>query len=503
MNSAAQTIGKIVDLVSDREWRIDNLYHVQDAQGRVVRFVRNDSQRELWHGMWWLNLILKDRQRGFSTLIAMFILDSCMFSANTQAGIVDVSLPDAKKKLQKIKFAYSMLPEYLQEANPLTSDNKEYLQWHNGSRVDVSTSHRGGTLQILHVSEFGKISARRPDVAKEIISGAMNTLTTECFIFVESTAEGRGGKFYEMCKHAENLMLSGSVLTTLDFKFFFFGWWMGRRNELDHIGVVIPQETEKYLDAIEAKLNVKLTNRQRCWYHKKMVQQGDLMKREFPSTPDEAFESAIDGAYYGIAMSRARKEKRITAVPYDEGFPVYTWWDLGMDDSTTIIFRQIIGMQNRIIDYVEDSGEGLAWYVKQLKERPYLYERHDLPHDVKVRELGTGIKRQDKLIELGLVNINVVHRPRDIDAVLDGIEACRTLLSTCWIDESKCAKLIDCLENYTKEWDEKAGAFRRSPLHNWASHGADALRTGAVAAKSESFFKSSGIDRNARRDWFC
>lgn len=480
------SVEAIKGLLADREWRMDNLYRIQDKGGQVIPFRRNESQLKFWEEMWWLNVILKDRQRGFSTLVAIFFLDTCVFTPHTQAGIIDITLPDAKKKLDKMRFAYDGLPAFVKDVVPLVTDAKETLEWGNGSRVDVSTSHRGGTLQLLHVSEYGKIAARKPDVAREIRTGAFNTVAPGNLIVVESTAEGREGDFYEMCKEGQDMRDTGAQLTLLDFKFHFFGWWMGTENVLPAHAVSVSAEMTEYLDGIEAKIGQPITPDQRAWYAKKAKQQGDDMKREFPSTPEEAFEAAVDGAYYAKAMQRLRQEGRITHVPYDSGYPVDTLWDLGMDDSMTIIFRQRIGYQNRIIDYLEHSGEGLAFYARKLDERGYSYGKHYMPHDASVRELGTGVRRQDKAEELGIRPIELVTRPRDIDAVLAGIEAGRSFLSTCVIDEVKCAKLISCLDNYRREWDDKLGSFRRQPLHNWASHGSDAFRTGAVALKDDT-----------------
>ena len=477
---------EILARLGDRLWRLNNLYTVINKDGQVVKFVMNESQEEFYREMWWLNVILKDRQRGFSTFIAMFILDSCLFCPNTQAGVIDISLPDAKKKLDKINFAYLSLPEWLRDELPLVTNAKESMEWANGSRVDVSTSHRGGTLQILHVSEYGKIAARKPDTAREIKTGAFNTVAKGNFLFVESTAEGREGAFYELCDTAKKLKQSLHPLTGLDFKFHFFGWWMGTENEMNPAFVQISEETDKYIEEkVEPEIGIKISQRKRAWYQKKAIQQGDDMKREFPSTPEEAFESAIDGAYYSKAMARVRLEGRLTAVPYDEGYPVDTFWDLGMDDSMTIWFRQRVGAQNRLIDYLEASGEGFAFYANELDRKRFKYGKHYMPHDVAVRELGTGISRLEKAEELGIRPIERVVRPRDVEAVLAGIEATRTFLSTCLIDEVKCAPGVKCLDNYRKEWDERVGAFRRSPLHNWASHGADSIRTGAVALKTE------------------
>jgi hypothetical protein len=142
----------VKDRLANREWRLDSLYWVQDESGRAVRFVRNESQRAYWQNAWYLNAVLKARQLGFSTLIALLELDTCLFNSNTAAGIIDYSLVDAKKKLAKIAFAYQRLPAWLRERLPTVKDSTTELAFANGSSIQVGTSHRGGTLQILHPS---------------------------------------------------------------------------------------------------------------------------------------------------------------------------------------------------------------------------------------------------------------------------------------------------------------------------------------------------------------
>lgn len=184
-----------------------------------------------------------------------------------------------------------------------------------------------------------------------------------------------------------------------------------------------------------------------------------------------SFESPVVGSYYGEGMRRAEKEGRITKVPWMENYPVYTFWDLGMDDSMTIWFMQNAGMQFRFIDYYENSGEGLAHYAKVLQDKGYLYGRHFAPHDIAVREIGTGKSRLEVAKTLG---IKFEAAPKlGID---DGINACRGVLRSCWFDIDKCHRGINCLKNYQKDWDEKNKVFKTHPKHDWSSHGADAFR---------------------------
>ncbi len=212
----------------------------------------------------------------------------------------------------------------------------------------------------------------------------------------------------------------------------------------------------------------------------------DLVQQEYYCSP----EGAIQGAYYAQQLKAARKEGRITRVPYVSGIPVDTWWDLGMDDSTTIWFTQTIrGGEIRIIDYKEDSGEGLAHYAKILREKPYVYGMHSFPHDIEVRELGTGKSRRVVAEGFGIRPLKTVQRPRDMEAVNAGIEAGRNIFSRCWFDEEKCRKGLEALESYHKEYDEENKVFRNRPFHDWSSHAADGWRTFAVGYQEPNVSK--------------
>lgn len=185
-----------------------------------------------------------------------------------------------------------------------------------------------------------------------------------------------------------------------------------------------------------------------------------------------SFDAAIQGAYYGKEMRAAEEAGRISIVPYEPSLPVVTAWDLGIGDSTAIWFAQFHGAQRRMIDYYEASGVGLDHYAQQIKSRPYVYATHVLPHDVQVAELGTGKTRLEILRNLGLSDITIAPKmPVD-----DGIQAVRAFLAGAWFDAEKCARGIEALKQYRRDWDEKGKMFRSRPLHDWTSHGADAAR---------------------------
>ena len=471
--------------IGNPEWRIDNLYKIQDEKGKEIKFVRNDAQRQWWRDRWYLNVILKARQLGFSTEIALEILDECMFTPNTAAGIIDYSLDDAKKKLGKIKFAYERMPEKMKANNPLVTSNTETMIFRNGSRIEVGTSHRGGTLQILHVSEFGKISAMRPDKAKEIKTGGFGTIHVGQRIYVESTAEGLGGEFYDMVQRADALQKEGRELSLMDFRLHFFAWWQHAGYRINAKQIRIPEELEPYFEELRTKYKIKLDDDQRAWYAGKRYQIGpDGMFREYPSFPEEAFKSSIEGAYFKRQMGRVRTEGRICQLPFDESRLVNTFWDIG-NDTTSIWFHQTDGVRHRLIDYYENMDEPMSHYAHELDQKArdhgYVYGKHFGPHDLGNTEwAGPGKTRADIAKDQG-IRFTIVPRIPDKE---DAIEVARRFLVMCWFDEKKCEQGIRCLDNYRKKWNEHLGVWSRDPLHDFASHGADSFMTGAMGYRA-------------------
>ena len=494
--------------LSDPWWRLNNIYKIKDKEGRVSVFKMNPAQKDMYTKMHWRNVILKARQLGFTTFIDIFILDRCLFTPPThpvRAGIIAHHMDDAKAIFdEKIKFPYDNLDPQIRAVIGATADSRTEMKFSNKSTIRVSTSFRSGTLQYLHISEFGKIAAKYPEKAKEIISGAIESVPLDGMVFVESTAEGREGQFYDMTMDAKKLSDGHKTLTNLDYKFFFYPWWKDSNYVIDPAGVLVTTEDLNYFKDLEAQ-GIFLTDAQKAWWVKKYQKLGDEMFRENPSYPEEAFKASLLGAYYGKTISELRRKGRIGNVPYEPGFPVDTFWDLGMADATSIVFVQQVGRERRVLDYYSASGEGMAHYANILKEKGYVYGTHFMPHDIGVRELGTGKKRIDTAMELGITPISQVPRPKNTDQLLDQIEETRNFLSTCFIDEVKCdsgeMSLIACLEGYRKEWDDKMGAFKRSPLHNWASHGADAFRTGAVGKQENDEYSEQELDPEYAGDY--
>jgi hypothetical protein len=201
---------------------------------------------------------------------------------------------------------------------------------------------------------------------------------------------------------------------------------------------------------------------------------------EFNQEYECSWTASIKGAYYGKQLAEAQENDRIGKVPYDPRLPVHTAWDLGVGDSTAIWFYQVLGQEIRIIDFHEDSGEGLPYYAKILDQKGYKYGDHWAPHDIQVRELGSGKSRIETAKLLGITFRIVPNLSID-----DGINAVRNTIPRCWFDAKACELGLQALRNYRKEYDDRRQEYKPRPLHDWSSHAADAFRYLAVSLKDK------------------
>jgi hypothetical protein len=215
----------------------------------------------------------------------------------------------------------------------------------------------------------------------------------------------------------------------------------------------------------------------------------DKYQQEFECS----FHAAVEGSYYGKLMNDLEEKGRMVEVTRDDLCQTFTAWDLGMGDSTSIWVAQTTGQEVRIMDYVENHGQGLDWYVNWIKDNNWTNASHKLPHDVSVRELGTGKSRLEMLQGAGL-NVDVLPRL----SVDDGIQAVRRLLPKCWFNMPKVRQGVDCLRNYRREYDEKRNVFYEKPLHDWASHGSDAFRYLAIGLDNTQGSWSKPIQINTK-----
>ena len=462
--------------LASRRWRLDNLYKLTNEAGEVLTFRMKFAQKLLFLGFWFCNIILKSRQHGITTEMCILYLDTCLFNSNIHAAIVAHNKEDAKDFFdKKVKFAYDNLPQWLRDAIPAQTDATGVLAFSNGSSLRVTTSGRSGTYQLVHISEFGKMCARFPQKAEEVVTGTLNTIHPGQLVTIESTAEGREGRFFEMCQDSQKAQQEGRELGKMDFKFHFFGAYENELNRID-TPVPIPKRLQEYFKKAEANLGIKFEDEFKWWYVSKEKTQGELMYREHPLTPEEAFMKSMEGAYYARQMADVRKGKRITKVPHKEGIQVHTFWDLGFNELTAIWFAQLIGREVHVIDYYENSGESLMHYadycrnIRDKNGKPYQYGKWWAPHDITVHEYTSGKTRLKFAQESG-VNFEVggrTSKPTQIEAV-------RRTLPICWFDAENCEKGISRLDGYRKEWNDRLGCWRDKPFDDDNTHGADAF----------------------------
>lgn len=206
-----------------------------------------------------------------------------------------------------------------------------------------------------------------------------------------------------------------------------------------------------------------------------------------------SFDAALVGSYYGDMMSMAQRQERVTKVPWLSSFPVDTWWDIGVSDVTSIWFVQRHGLNINVIDYYENHSKGIEHYARVLKEKPYVYGEHVGPHDVGNMEWGTGKTRLEQALNFG-IRFRIAPKL----SLQDGIYAVRSILSRCYFDAVLCERGVDALSSYSKEWDDVTQTFHDRPLHNWASHPADAFRYGAIGMREQ---RDKPVQTIAQNDW--
>lgn len=456
--------------LSDKKWRLNNLYSIKDRNGNKIPFVMNAAQEEFYDNMHSRNLILKARQLGFSTLINIYMFDSMLFNNYTACGTTADSLDNAKKLLRKIDFAYENLDEGLKASiTQRLTNSTQSMSFDNGSNIDVGVSMRSDTKQIIHISELGKISVRTPEKAQEIKSGTLNSVSKDGIVFIESTAEGMGGLFYDMVQEAKNNKNPGKM----DFKLFFYPWWKEKSYVTDD-AVIIPDRLNLYFAKLKEEHGINLTAEQKAWYVKKEREQGESMKREFPSYVDEAFEQSTEGVVYQHQIANAYNFERIGAFNLRVDLPVYTVWDLGWGDSTAIITFQVVNKRPRVLWYDEGCHEELPYYIDILQTRKnkygFAYGDLYLPHDGSHGSLTGKVSEQ-----LKAHGFNVVVMPRDTD-LIEAIIQAKELWHIADFNEKTSELLLRHLGAYRYEFNERLGVWKKEPRHDEHSHGADAFR---------------------------
>lgn len=396
-------------------------------------------------------------------------LDETLFINDWRVAIIAHTLNDASEIFDsKVKFPYENLPEVIKRYKPARNDRAGMLRFEHGSSIRVATSARSGTLQRLHVSEFGKICAKYPHKAREIVTGAFPAVGQN-FKTIESTAEGQEGYFYQYCQDA----MRGEG----EFKFHFFPWHRDPKYIYSPDQQALTRAQSDYFEKLKHENKIELEANQKAWWAREEYKLGGDMKRENPSTAEEAFEQAIEGAYFSAQLAHADKHGQIGRFPYDPRYPVNSFWDLGRNDMNTIWLHQHINGRNRFIGYYENSGEHISHYARWLREfqkdTGCEWGTHYWPHDGKREDLFLENGRLGEAEKHGLLP-DIVERA---STKMEAIDAARTIFPTCDFDATECDLGIKRLRHYRKEWDDMREVWKDRPRHDDNSHGADGFMT--------------------------
>ena len=429
-----------------------------------------------------------------STLAVLYLLDETLFSQNMSAGIVSYSLEHAQYIFKKIiGHAVDNIPAWLAPFARVDSRSAREIRFASGSSIRVDTTLRGGSYQLVLVSEYGKTCARNPIKAEEVITGTLNTLSANSRSIIESTGEGNEGFFAEMVYSANER--GNDHLSPLDYYLHFFPWYMEPTYSMSQ-PVTIDVSLTDYFKKIEEETAYKFTQQQKNWYAHQRSMMGDKIKQEFPSVISEAFLSSSDAYYFQLGVEKAYSENRILNTPlYDALQSVYIAMDIGATDMTVMVFFQLIHGEIRIIDYYEDNNKGVDFYARfLLQDKKYLYHTIFLPHDAAHKDgiiVENTYKREfAKLFAHTPTKFHVLSRTDKNP----NISNARLKLDRCVFNENRTKPLIDWMRKYRKKWSEQYGKYIDEPFHDLSSHYADAF---IYAMQSVSHLETVGTMKGA------
>ena len=481
------------DNLPDPRWRIFSwfIYKIKDKETwDITPFKPNNVQKHFYDNMAKKNIILKWRQLWFTTFLDLIWIDFAIWNPDKVVWILAQTDKLTKDILEtKVKLVYVNIAEWVKQLNNLSwfkeeNDNSKEIIFSNRSKVYVDTSFRSSTLHFLHISEYAKICAVDPMKADEIKRWALNTVHKNNYVFIESTAEGASGIFYNMCKKSMDYTWPDDDMV---YKFHFYPWyldeWYINKNPLH----VLRQDILKYFKKLEEDEYVltnypwlKFTEDQMRWYQLKQMEQDVDMAKEYPWTPKEAFNVAIEGAFFENELRFLRTNQRLCKVKYDPNLDVNTAWDLWINDDMTIVFWQQYWKEIRIIDFWESKWSGI-WLISILTQivlkkcdslwNPYNYWKHFFPHDIMVRNMETA-KTRYSTVQKYLKNIEVLKRL----PIEDSISLSKRLFFQMYFDESNSISLVEHLWQYIRKFDKVNQQFLNIPAENGHQHASDAFR---------------------------
>jgi hypothetical protein len=467
-------------------WRLRNLYHIKRADdGRIIKFAPRPEQQRVYDMLFKQGvkrlIILKARRLGMSTALDVLLTDQMLWNAGTQCSLVDQTAADAERKLATIaKVALDNLPPVALQCIEKVRDSGSILEvsvaGEAASSFFAGLRARGGTNNWLHLSEWGVIQADDPRRSEEILTGAIPSAEHGRIIIETTWKGGRGGHLWEIVKGA--LETPEAAKTDKDWRVVFFPWWKDPTYVVEGDVATISPAISQYLDQMQSQTGHTFSDQQRLWYDRQSRDLGLFIFREFPTTLDECFKSPVEGAIYAGELDKLRASGAISAFKTDNSTLVHTAWDLGSPVNTVVWYFQVIGGNEiRVIDCDMDLDMTPVQRVGHMLAKGYSYGAHFLPHDAAATRTS-GKADAQVYTEAGLANVRVLPRTHDIWI---GINACLQMFPRFSFRLPACERGLDALANYAYKRSSATGIVVNEPVHNWASHAADALRMIAEA----------------------
>ncbi len=471
-----------METLTNWRWRFAHLYHIKPADARPsCLFEPRQEQWQILEDIYENGqvriAILKARQLGFSTLLALICLDWLLFRRGTRIAIIDQTAKDAEKKRGKIKHAWNALPDDLKKAYDVVSDSEgkfviKLRNSHDEARyLEAGMRARGDTFQLLWVSEWGPIQFEDVRRSDAIADGALPSADKGTVIIETTWRGGKSGRLYtEIVEQALNLR--EDYRTKRDWLVRFFPWQGDKTLRFEGNPEQIGPDCVEYFKELETE-GIELDQEQRLWYWKAAWGKDAARFEEYPSRLEEIFLTPVKGAIYAPHINKVRAAGRICAFNDEPEQLVSTTWDIGSPENTVVVYWQHIGPQRRVIDCDIGLDLNLGERVSHMLGKGYSFGSHYLPHDAAAKS-PTGYSFEDDLAEAGLKGIEIIPRTEDIHIRINRSRA--ALANTWFADKEAVQMLVSALEHYRYKEDVKGGGYITStPVHDWASHPADAF----------------------------
>ncbi|CAN5644498.1 phage terminase large subunit [soil metagenome] len=498
-------ISSVEKLLRDPAWRLANLYSIKtEDHGNRIPFAPREEQKKVINHLLQKPdsplYIIKARRLGMSTAIGLTMADAAAWEGGLQCSLIDQTQADAQRKMAEImRFALLNLRPDLQAELRFPKLNDTELQVVNlaalatnkkspsgaiksgeaaeGSRIYAGRNARGGTNNFLWISEWGPIAATDPKRSQEIRTGALPSARRGRRVIETTWYGGKSGDLWEVIKP----ILERDPNAKGELHFF---PWHSDPACLQLTGTV-DSDLEAYFKDLAERLSKTFSPDQKRWYAAAKLEQGLFIKREYPSTLEEAMTAPVEGTIYGDAITRLQAEGAMGPHKVDASTLVHTFWDVGSPQTTVTWYIQLVGESIRVIDVDLHTKERPLDFtttqrVAHILSKGYALGHHFLPHDAGAQQKG-GKTFAMELLEAGLPNIKVVRRTHDIWL---GINRLRQLLPRFTFRLPHCERGLEALQNYhtdTRSSGNQSSGTQEEPVHDASSHPADALRTFAEA----------------------